>query len=215
MALQKKPQLPKLNTPIGQARFINIMEPDTRFDDNGVYSVQLLVPEDDPKVKAIIKRLKDIYEEFRKTLDAKQAKKQSESYGFSPDVDDNGDETGYIVFKFKTSAKYKDKKGELKDKEPPAVFDAKLKKIPEGTPIWNGTSMIVNFSPSPYYTGKNCGVTLYLNACQIIELVSGSSRDASSYGFSEEEGYDAAPELAEDDEELTQSSSPEVNDEDF
>lgn len=203
----------KLNTPLGTARYPWLTTPDTRFNEEGEYAVQLLLPEDDPKVKALVKRIKDTYEEFRATLDdPKKAKKRPESFGFSPDIDDNGDETGYIVFKFKAKTGYINKKGERVELAPPPLFDAKLKPLPDGMSIWSGTTMIINFTPSAYFQGKNCGVTLRLNACQIIELVSGgASRDAGSYGFEDEEGFSVASEMDENE----ADTDNEVNDEDF
>lgn len=71
--------------------------------------------------------------------------------------------------------------------------------------------MIVNFSPSGYFNGTNNGVTLYLNAVQIINLVSGGNGDAKDYGFGEEDGYSIAPSMDADDD----TDEGEVNDEDF
>lgn len=212
----KKTKPITLNTPLGTARYPWLTAPDTRFNEEGEYAVQLLLPEDAPEVKALVKKLKDVYEEFRATLDdPKKAKKEPETYGFSSDLDDNGDETGYLVFKFKSKTGYTNKKGERVSLTAPALFDAKLKRLPAGTPIWGGTTMFVNFTPSAYFQGKNCGVTLRLNACQIIELVGGdnSSKAGSDFGFNSEEGYSVAPELEEND--AMCSSDEDVCDEDF
>lgn len=187
MAQKNKPV--KLNTPIGIAKFPKINEADTRFDDMGVYSTQLLLPKNDPKTDELIQRLKDIYEEFRKELPAPKNKKEPESYGWVEDLDKDGNETDYIAFKFKAKAKYVDEKGNVKELPAPKVFDAKLKPIPTDIQIWGGSTIKVNFSPIPYFQGKNCGVTLRLNAVQVIELNTNNGDSAESYGFTETDGY--------------------------
>lgn len=208
-AKEKKAPLMKLNTPLGVAKFPWLNTPDTRFDDAGVYKVDLVLPEDDPKVQALIGKIKKVYEEFRATLPAPKNKKEPESYGYSPDYDAEGNETGYLVFKLKAKASYQNDKQEVVELPAPAKFDAKLQKIPDDTPIWSGSTMIANFSPSPYFQGKNCGVTLRLNAVQILELKTRGTGSASDYGFGEEEGYSQTSEADE------AMSSTTVDDEDF
>jgi len=165
-----------------------------------------------PKVKEIVAKIKATYEDYKTTLDdPKKAKKEPKHLGFEPETDDNGDETGNLIFKFKAKASFINKKGERVEKAAPAVFDAQCKQIKEPIAIYNGTTMIVNFSPSGYFNGTNNGVTLYLNAVQIINLVSGGNGDAKDFGFGEEEGYSSTPSMEEDADE----AEDEVNDEDF
>ncbi|CUU71341.1 Protein of uncharacterised function (DUF2815) [Campylobacter hyointestinalis subsp. hyointestinalis] len=187
MSQKKKPI--KINTPIGIAKFPKIQEADTCFDDMGVYSTQLLLPKDDPNTDALIKRLKEVYEEFRKELPAPKNKKEPESFGFVEDLDKDGNETDYIAFKFKAKAHYIDAKGAMNELPAPRVFDAKLNPIPANIQIWGGSSIRVNFSPIPYFQGKNCGVTLRLNAVQVIELNTSNGDSAESYGFNATDGY--------------------------
>ncbi|CUU87483.1 ssDNA-binding protein [Campylobacter hyointestinalis] len=199
MSQKKKPI--KINTPIGIAKFPKIQEADTRFDDMGVYSTQLLLPKDDPNTDALIKRLKEVYEEFRKELPAPKNKKEPESFGFVEDLDKDGNETDYIAFKFKAKAHYIDAKGAMNELPAPRVFDAKLNPIPSNIQIWGGSSIRVNFSPIPYFQGKNCGVTLRLNAVQVIELNTSNGDSAESYGFNATDGYsgDEAVDMEEND----------------
>ena len=209
---ETKKKLAKLNTPIGEARWCWLYEPDTRFKDDGEYHVDLVLNAENPKAKEIVAKIKATYDDFKATLDdPKKAKKEPKHLGFEPETDDNGDETGNLIFKFKAKATFVNKKGERVEKTPPAVFDSKLKQIKEPIPIYNGTTMIVNFSPSGYFNGTNNGVTLYLNAVQIINLVSGGNGDAKDYGFGEEEGYSSTPSMDADDD----TDEGEVNDEDF
>lgn len=194
----KKVQKIKLNTPEGTAKFPWLTEPDTRFNPEGEYSVNLVLPEDCPKTQALVQKIEKVWEDFKKTLKGPKLK-QTPMLGFDKEYTDDGDETGNLIFKFKAKTGYTDDKGNRKELLAPRLFDAKLKPIPEGTPVWGGSTMIVNFTPQAYDHGKNLGVTLRLNACQIIHLVTatgGASADA--YGFSEQEGYVANEDLDED-----------------
>jgi len=58
--------------------------------------------------------------------------------------------------------------------------------------IWGGTVGKVAFEVMPYFNNAQCegGLSLRLDAVQIIELVSGGGKSASAYGFGEEEGYE-------------------------
>lgn len=89
------------------------------------------------------------------------------------------------AFKAKTSHEYKDKvTGEVIPKTLP-IFDMYGEVFPKGTLIGNGSKVRINVTPSPYYVSSNvCGIKLFLNAVQVLDLVEyQASKDASSYGF--------------------------------
>lgn len=197
MTDKKKALKLRLNTPEGTAKFPWLTEPDTRFNPDGEYSVNLIIPEDDPKTQALVAKIEKIWEDFKKTL--KGAKlKQTPTLGFDKEYTDDGDETGNLIFKFKAKTGYTDDKGNRKELQPPKLFDAKLKPMTNGVPVWGGSTMIVNFTPQAYDHGKNLGITLRLNACQIIQLVTaGGGASADAYGFSEQEGFSGAEDLDE------------------
>src|SRR5699024_3019131 len=76
----------------------------------------------------------------------------------------------------------------------PQFFDAKGKPMLKVPDIWGGTVGKVSFSfvTDGYFipgTGA-CGISLQLEAVQIIDLVSAGQRSADDYGFGEEEGYE-------------------------
>lgn len=192
----KKVQKLKINTPEGTAKYPWLTEPDTRFNPEGEYSVLLVLPEDDPKTQALVEKIENVFEEFKKTLKGSKLKQQP-TLGFEKEYTDDGDETGNLIFKFKAKTGYTDVKGNRKELQPPRLFDAELKPIPNGTPVWGGSTMIVNFTPQAYEHGKNLGVTLRLNACQIIQLVTGGGASADAFGFSQQEGYSCAKDLDE------------------
>ena len=55
--------------------------------------------------------------------------------------------------------------------------------------VFGGSQVKVSATAAPYSAAGNQGITLYLNAVQIIELVSGSGGDSGGFGFTAEEGY--------------------------
>lgn len=134
--------------------------------------------------------------------------------------------TGEIEFKFAMAAGGVIKNGPKAGKvwtSRPDLFDARGMPI-KGTPvlnkdgthskdragklvykmpdIWGGTVARISFEASPYFipgTGAG-GLKLRLSAAQIIDLVAGGSRTASSHGFeAEEDGYAYAADEGSDD----------------
>ncbi|BCS53327.1 DUF2815 domain-containing protein [Geobacter sp. SVR] len=212
MSESKKPKVPRFTTPKGTASFCWLKKPDTKFKPDGEYSVCLSIPA--AEAAPLIAILEPIFEEayaaqcegFNKKMDdakgpqkAKMKAKGEIKRGdfYTPEYDDNGDETGNLIFRFKMAAQYKKKDSEEVVKMSPQVFDAKGTKLKSIPNIGGGSQIKVNFSPTGYYTDAShqAGITLRLNAVQIIELVEfGGGGNAGSYGFGAEEGYEANPE---------------------
>lgn len=188
-----KDVLERITTPKGDALFPFLCTPDTRFNEDGVYQVGLIVDEEaaQPLCKKLDAMLKDSKQKALKGL--KPAKKKSFDVNpvYAPEYDEDENETGNIIFKFSSYATYKDKRtGEIKEISP-TLFDAKGKVIKKKINVGNGSVIRVNFSPKAYYMASTnrAGVKLYLNAVQIIELVEyGASAEAM--GFGEEDGFD-------------------------
>lgn len=113
-----------------------------------------------------------------------------------PEVDEEtGEETGRTVIVAKTNATYKDRKGVERERKID-IFDARGKKLDfDSAPqIGGGSTLKLGVTLRPYYmpADNKIGVTSYLDAVQIIDLVSyGGARDASAYGFGEEDGYES------------------------
>lgn len=102
---------------------------------------------------------------------------------------------GTIMFKFKTKHEY-ERDGEIIKRKVP-IFDAK------GTPtdvnIGNGSTVKVAFQVVPFWkSARNNGVTMYLDAVQVLELKEyAGGGSAGAYGFGEEEGFEAEPDGSE------------------
>ena len=164
-------------TPVGVANYPYISKPDTQFDAEGVYKVTLAVPEDEAKpvidlINAeLLAGVKALKESKPKT------KFKSAPLPYAKELDDDGNETGNVLIKFKSKAAYK-----------PSVFDAKNNPMINHN-IWGGSEIKVNGAIA-FYSSPSIGqgVTLRLRAVQVIQYVEGSD-GAGKFNFEEEDGY--------------------------
>lgn len=199
-----------ITTPAASFKFPKLAEPDYGTKEypkpHGEYNVTLILDEADEETQAFLKALQPAYDEAIAAAEEKFSKlkvAQRKKLGtitqnplYTEVFDEETEEpTGQIEIKVKTAAGgvYKDgpKKGKKWTRKLP-VYDAKgaiMKKVPE---IWGGTVGKASISYGPYFiegTGLS-GLTLRLEAVQIIDLVQGGQRAASSYGFGAEDGYE-------------------------
>lgn len=196
---EKKNRNPRYVTDVGVAIYPYLTKPDTKFNADGEYKVKLRLKPDstirDAKGKEVADVQSFIDDMMIKAVEkAKQENKGRIKEGEPPYTID--DETGDLLVNFKLKAQVKPKDGEPFSQKP-ALFDAKGKPItPES--IWGGSKIKVSFEVVPFYTKMaGAGVTLRLKAVQVLELVTGGSGgSAESYGFGEEEGYEADDEAA-------------------
>jgi hypothetical protein len=123
----------------------------------------------------------------------KQNKKELKAANppYMEELGDDGQLTGNVIFKFKSTAAYK-----------PAIFDAKGKPMMESN-IWGGSEIRVNSTIGAYYVATiGVGVALRIRAVQVIRLVEGSAEGASRFGFEETIGYEHnTPEILQEEEE--------------
>jgi hypothetical protein len=179
-------KLIEFTTPKGIAQYPWLSKPDTKFNEEGVYKVDLIIPKADA-----IPLLKQINEVFAENVDkqTKKAKGQDVVKAKPPyweELDDAKQPTGNVVLRLKS--KYK-----------PAVFDAKGIPMVDSN-IWGGSELKVNGTIAPYFTSIiGAGVSLRLSAVQVIQYVEGGSGGAQGFGFKEEVGYEhKAPETFEE-----------------
>jgi len=90
-----KLKLPRFMTPKGKAVYPHLIEPDTKFDPEGVYKVDLSIPADE--AAPLVEQLEAIRDEYvEKTLDEAEGKKKAalKKYTvadvFDEEVDDEG-----------------------------------------------------------------------------------------------------------------------------
>lgn len=102
------------------------------------------------------------------------------------------EETGNVIFKFKTKYKIIDKKSGDVRYNKIGLFDSSTppKPLAAGTAVYGGTVGKIAFQTGAYFVAGQgmAGLSLRLSAAQVIELVGPGSRSASSYGFGGEEG---------------------------
>ncbi|OQW34838.1 MAG: hypothetical protein A4E20_01290 [Nitrospira sp. SG-bin2] len=180
-------------TPKGTAKWIRVNEPDTKYKDEGEYKVSLLLGGKEAeqmktKIDAAIKVSVDAAKAANKGKKIKQA-----DAPYRADVDKEGNETGLTMFNFKAKASGVKKKDNKPWTFRPAVFDAKKTPIPVTVAVWSGSEVKVAYQLKPfgesnYSPTVGAGVSLALQAVQVIKLVTGQGRDAAAFGFGEEEG---------------------------
>lgn len=199
----KKPARVKFITPVGVAIYPKLVEPDTKFNPEGTFSVRLRLSADDaaPLMAMLDKAADDAYAEAKAKLSEKpsdpkkiaaqkkQLEKLNRNDAYTMDVDDNGEETGDVLFNFKMNHVVKKKDGTTK-KIWPLLFDAAGKQIKGKPQIYSGSEMAVAGTISGYYVPGTAatGASARLSAVQIKTLVSGG--DAASFGFGKfDDGY--------------------------
>ena len=145
----------------------------------------LYVKSDSDGCKALIEAL----EEFWKANKAKGQKLKSLGYKVEKVLKDGGDEdneddfelTGYTSFAFWTGACWPDGNDRVVD-----VYNSKGNKVSlGGKKIGNGSLGAISGTMAMYHNGTNHGVSLYLNAIQIVKFVE----------FSADAGFEAQEEV--------------------
>lgn len=205
--MSDQPKKENFRSPLAVAKWVTLGKPDTKYKAEGEYRVTLSLPKDAPETVKFLAQLDGFYavavkavkdkllSDPKTKLKAKTLKTSNAPY--KADLDQEGYETGNVLvsFKAKASGVRIDKK--TGEKFPwvfkPGMFDAKGVPITKETSVWGGSKLRVSYQVSDYYVAASgeAGLSLKLQAVQIIDLKTGGGRDASAYGFEEEEGYSA------------------------
>lgn len=192
MSDEKKKRPPKIVTPKGMAIYPWLNKPDTKFKPEGEYRLKLRLSEE--AAAPLLEKLQPMFDAA-----VAEAKKNPKNKGktlkkndlFVKVIDDDGNETGDIDFNFKRSASGITKQGPNTGKAWSAVLDlvdAKGNKLSPEARVFGGSIVKVSFTPNPYDKPIGCGLSLRLEAVQVIKLVEGQ-RD---YGFGDESEDDDA-----------------------
>jgi len=174
----------------GKAVWAKVFEPDTKFNPNGDYSINIQMPEADSA--EMCEQLEGLIQEiFTKAIKDSPKLKNSLSTQdvCTPVYDrDTGEPTGDVEFKFKLKAKVQKRDGTWYEQQP-VVLDSKKTPLNGDTLIGNGSKVKVAFEPIPYVmqSTKKAGVSLRLKAVQVIDLVEYGNSAASV--FDEEDGF--------------------------
>lgn len=177
----------KLVTPIGTAVYPKLVEPDTAFDEVGVYTCKLHVSKED-------------YDAFKAKVDVlaqaaydaecqKQGKTVKKSKNFPVRITQDGE---YEILA-KQKAKVTTRAGEVIDFTIP-LFDSEVKAITNKPKIGSGSKIRVSATFYPWYVAsQGWGYTLRLKEAQILELVEYTAGGSDSFS-SEAGGYTATGE---------------------
>lgn len=183
----------RITSPKGSALWCKVKEPDYAYNAKGIYSTSLICNPDDAATKVFIEKLEELreaaYSETVETLGAVKAKGLKQKDVYVDELDEDGEPTGNIIFKFTMK--------DVDDKEPGKnrikVVDAKTKPItPKDLPlVGNGSTIRCVAYANPYYMAntKEVGISLIWESMQLIKLNEYSGGGVT--GFDEEDGYEA------------------------
>jgi hypothetical protein len=207
MATTKRPTFINVMTPTGIAVYPKLNTPDTKFKAGGEFAVRLKLTaeESEPLIELYEAELAKTFEAAKAELMAGDGKSKAKAKAlklaadkpYKAEFDDEGEETGAMLFNFKMPNRI------AREGKPdlvlfPDVFDSKGKQLKDVPEIWGGSKLKVSGQLRPFNTAIGVGLSLRLQAVQIIQLNTRGSRDAAGYGFGAEdggyEGADAAPE---------------------
>ena len=188
----KKLKSTPFTTPVGIAVWPKLNSPDTKFNAAGQFltKLQLSAEEAQPLIDKYEKELNAFFESEKEELmqgDGKakakaKALKLASDKPYKAEFDDEGEETGNILFNIKMPHKI------VREGKPdlllyPDIFDSNSKLLKNPPQIWGGSKLVIAGQMRPFNTNIGVGMSLRLQAVQIIELVSGASKGASGYGF--------------------------------
>ena len=180
-------------TPVGLAVWPHLHSPDTKFDKDGVYRVQLAYDAESAEAKNLVKQIdawvmKAIEAENKSLVESGKKAKAVGSFKradlpYKMETNDEGEETGRMLFNFKLKAKGKTREGEVFERRV-ALYLKGGAPLPKDKKIGGGSMLQVSYEPNPFFTGGlGAGVSLRMEAVMVHELVEWAQRDASGYGF--------------------------------
>jgi hypothetical protein len=189
----------RMNTGKCPVVFATLGKPNTKFKEEGEYSVKVRLTKEIGEV--ILAKVIEIENEaYQKAYaDAlKESKKKANSIKradnrpCAEERDDDDNPTGFYVLNCKMKASGKRSDGTTWIRKP-AIYDSQLKLITntEELMVYGGSIVRVGFTLAPYIAPIGVGVSAVLDGVQIVKLCVGV-RTAEDMGFeAEEEGYTA------------------------
>lgn len=165
----------KLVSPKGIAKYPWLNKPDTKFDDLGAYKVDLIVPKDD--AKSYLDKIVAIFKEEA----GPKAKPVNKPW--YDELDDDGNATGNVVFRFKNQLKpnWMERKPVLKGPDPKQVLDVNV----------GGGSLIRVAGPVYIWqNAKGYGIGLQMEAVQVLDLKTYEPKTQADDFFEVEEGFE-------------------------
>ena len=179
-----KYQYKKTMSPEGVLVWPHFNTPDDKFvKPDGVYHGKLAV-EQGPELDAYVKELEA---ELERYIEANPKGIKTPAFGkkradlFDIEYDDEGEETGRVIFKYKLKPFF-GKENEYS--QSPKLFDAHGRKYEPSPNVGNDSVAKIHGEMFPYYmeSSKEAGVSLRCNNVQILELVEFSGGDDNPFG---------------------------------
>jgi hypothetical protein len=184
-----------ITTPAGVARYPHLNRPDTKFDDVGVYKVnlELTAEEAEPFIAQVEALLAEFVAEKKRELKKDKLKMHAAPWE---------ENDGVVQLKLKVKAMGKAKDGETYSRAP-KLFNASGEVITDN--IGGGSKLKVAVVPYCWYTGTlGAGVTLQPKAVQVLDLVTwGDGGSAAAYGFDVSEAKPETVKTGTDNEEIS------------
>lgn len=203
-----KPKKEQFFTPIGVFKYAHLNKPDTRYKEDGEFSVTVALDKDDEATAAFIKQIDKLTAQQQEAADegwenaspkqkAAWKKKGIEEPTLMPayedELDEDGDPTGRVLFKFKTKASFTNKEGKTV-KKVVTLVDGRGQVIPSKKRplVYAGTEGRVAFSVGAAFIAKDaeCFLSFYLNQVQITKLATGGG-GTSAFGAVEGSDFSA------------------------
>ena len=177
----------KIVTPKATCVYPLLNKPDTKFNADGEYKVTLKVEAED--AAPLIKQLDEILKTYKEASIKRDPKlsRFNVTTPYEEEIDDQGNLTGYYLFKFKQKARIQTNDGRSIDMKI-AIVDASRK--PTDAQIGGGSEVKIAATVIPYAmsTNKAFGLALRPQAVQIINLVSPMNGNVVSM-FDDEDGF--------------------------
>ncbi len=193
MPTKTKDTVKQITTPTGMATYPFLTRPNTKFDPDGEYKVNVILPLDEAKglMKEIDEAMNESFEKAKSENPKKAKGIRLAKPPYTEVTDDDGNETGEVQFGFKMKAKITPRNGGQPFEVKPAIYDAAGKPIPPTElKLASGSKVKVCADLIPFFTDLvGAGITLRLKAVQVIELVEYQGVSADRFGFGAEEGY--------------------------
>ena len=170
-----------ITTPQGKAVYPRIDTPDTKFNEDGLYSCKLHISEDDFKAFELgIDKLDDAAFDAECKAHGKKLKKSANKpVRITPDGD-------YEIFAKQVAQRQTKTRGLIEFTV--VCFDSQGSKI--ATPkVGSGSELKLAVEPNFWFIpSQGFGYTLRLKAIQIMELVEYGGGSSDSYGFGKSDG---------------------------
>jgi hypothetical protein len=184
-----------ITTPVGIARYPHLNRPDTKFDDVGVYKVNLELTAEE--AEPFLSQVESLLAEFvaQKKAELKKDKLKMHAAPWE-------DNDGQVQLKLKVKAMGKGKDGEMYSRAP-KLYNAAGDIITDN--IGRGSKIQVAVVPYCWYTATlGAGVTLQPKAVMVHDLVTWSDGgSATAYGFDVSEAKPESRKTGTDDEEIS------------